>query len=393
MKEKVKAYWRESRRDWGFIFRCELRDVLRDEGVLVFFFLVPLFYPLLYSFIYTRETVREVPVAVVDTDNTTLSRKYVRDVDATPDVHITKRASDMVEAEAWMRSREVNGIIYIPPTFSDDVNEGRQTSVSIYADMSSLLYYKALLMANTNVSLEMNARVKVAHAAGATPRQEEVAEHPIRYEEVSLYNPQNGFASFLIPAVLILIIQQTLLLGVGISAGTARERGTFPSAACSGRRIRGMLRFVLAKGTVYLLIYIPLSVYLLFIVPRLFSLSTIGNPVDIMLFIVPFILACTFFAMTVSVLVRQRETCIMLIVFSSLPLLFISGVSWPGVSVPDFWKIVSYLFPSTPGINGFLQLGNMAASLNDVMSEWHLLWGQALFYFLTTCFLYRQHAR
>lgn len=393
MKEKAKKYWRQSVKDWNFIFLSELRAVVRDPGVLIFFFLVPLAYPLLYSFIYTRETVEEVPIAVVDDAHSALSRRYIRHVDATSEVRIVAHCTDMSEAQRLMRQREVNGIMRIPAEFSDDIMEGRQTHVSIYTDMSGLLYYKALLMANTNVSLDMNAKIKVARAGGTTAQQDKVAEHPIRYEEVSLYNPQNGFASFLIPAVLILIIQQTLLLGVGISAGTARERGNFPSRIFAGREIRGMLRFVLAKSSVYLLIYIPLCVYLLFIVPRLFRLSTIGHPGDISLFIIPFLLACIFFAMTISVLVRQRETCIMLIVFSSVPLLFISGISWPGTAIPAFWKSFSLLFPSTPGINGFLQLGNMAAPLADVKWEWHILWAQAIFYFFTTCLLYHPYKR
>ncbi len=389
MKKSLKTYWQQSCRDWNYIFRQELRNIIKDEGVLIFFFLVPLAYPLLYSFIYTNEVLREVPVVVVDDCHTALSREYLRKVDATADVKITEYCPDMEAAKQFIKRREAYGIIYIPSDFSRRLNRGEQVDVSIYCDMSGLLYYKSLLTANTNVSLAMNAHIKIARAGNTTDEQDRVTEHPIAYEEVSLYNPQGGFAAFLIPAVLVLIIQQTLLLGVGISAGTARENNRFRDLMPLNRHYTGLLRIVLAKSWAYLLVYIPVSVYVLGVVPRLFSLNQIGNWGDMALFVVPYLLACIFFSMTVSVLVRHRETCILLIVFSSLPLLFISGVSWPGTSIPSFWKVLSYAFPSTMGINGFLKINNMGANLADVSREWHILWAQGIVYFFTTCLVYR----
>lgn len=391
MSRKFRTYWKQSRRDWNFIFRHELRNIFRDEGVLVFFFLVPLAYPLLYAFIYTNEVVREVPVVVVDDCSTPQSREYLRHIDATADVAVVARCRDMESARREIAERNAYGIVYVPRDFSRRLARGEQTEVSIFIDMSGMLYYKAVLTANTNVSLAMNARIKVKRAGNTTEAQDRVTEHPIAYEEISLYNPQNGFAAFLIPAVLILIIQQTLLLGVGISAGTAREHNRFRELLPVNRHYTGLLRIVLGKSWAYLLVYLPLSVYVLGVVPRLFSLNRIGNPWDMALFVVPYLLACIFFAMTVSVLVRQRETCIMLIVFSSVPLLFLSGVSWPGSAISPFWKVVSGFFPSTFGINGYLKLDCMGAEPAAVRKEWIALWGQAVFYFFTTCLVYRNN--
>ncbi len=389
MKQKLLKYWKQSYEDWNVIFREELRNIFRDSGVLIFFILVPLAYPLLYSFIYTNEVVREVPVAVVDADRSATSRDYLRRTDATADIRIAAYCANMEEARELLKHREVYGIIYIPSDFTSRLSRGEQSYVSLFSDMSGMLYYKAVLTSNTNVSLDMNARIKVARAGNTTQEQDKVTEHPIAYEEVSLYNPQNGFAAFLIPAVLMLILQQTLLLGVGISAGTAREHNAFRNLLPVSRHYTGLLRIVLGKSWAYLLVYIPISVYVLGVVPRLFRLNQIGAPHDIALFALPYLLACIFFAMTVSVLVRHRETCIMLIVFSSIPLLFLSGVSWPGSALPAFWKGFSYFFPSTFGVNGFLKINNMGGELTSVRTEWTVLWAQAIVYFLTTCLVYR----
>lgn len=371
------------------IFAHELKAVFKDQGVLIFFLLVPLAYPLLYAFIYTNEVVREVPAAVVDASNSTLSRNYLRLVDANAGVHIQSYCADMEEAKLLLKENKVYGIIYIPATFSKDIATGKQTTVSLYCDMSGMLYYKSLLVASTNASLSVNKQIKIQRMANTTQRQDEVSTAPITYEDVSLFNPQDGFASFLIPAVLILIIQQTLLLGIGLSAGTAREKNLFRDLIPLKRQYQGTLRIVLGKSAAYLLIYALVSAYILCLVPKMFSLVQIAQPMTLLAFVLPYLLACIFFAMTCSIFIHHRESCMMIYVFTSVPLLFISGISWPGASIPLFWEIFSWLFPSTFGINGFVRINTMGATLYDVKTEYAALWLQACIYFVTTCLVYR----
>lgn len=376
--------------DLFYIWKQEFRTTFRDQGVLIFFVLVPLVYPLIYSFIYTNETIREVPTVVVDNSRSSLSREYLRKVDASPETSIVAYCADMEEAKLMLKDRKAYGIIYIPAHFSDDIVQGKQTQVSIFCDMSGLLYYKALLTANTNVSLAMNAAIKMERAGNTTARQDEITAYPIEYEDVAIFNPTNGFAAFLIPAVLILIIQQTLLLGIGLSAGTAREHNQFKDLVPINRHYNGTLRIVMGKGLSYFMVYSLVAVYILCVVPRLFSLNQIAIPGVLTLFTLPYLTACIFFAMTASIAIRNRETCMLLFVFTSVPLLFLSGISWPGSATPSFWRYFSYLFPSTFGINGYVRINSMGATLNEVAFEYRALWMQTGIYFLTTCFVYRR---
>lgn len=183
--------------DLFYIWKQEFRSTFKDQGVLIFFVLVPLLYPLLYSFIYTNEVVRDVPAVAVDDSRSSLSREYLRKVDASPDVKIVAYSSDMEEAKEIMKKGLAYGIIYIPKDFSSDIAKGTQTHVSIYCDMSGLLYYKSLLSANTFVSLDMNKDIKVMRAGNTTDQQDEITTQPIEYEDIALFNSQNGFASFL----------------------------------------------------------------------------------------------------------------------------------------------------------------------------------------------------
>ena len=373
-----------------YICQKELKAVFKDQGVLIFFLLVPLAYPLLYAFIYTGEVVREVPAAVVDMNKSTLSREFIRKVDATPDVKIQSHCADMEEAKLLLKESKVYGVIYIPENFSSDINKGIQTQVTLYCDMSGMLYYKAILTASTEVSLKMNKAIKVKRAGNTTDRQDEISATPITYEAVNLFNPQAGYASFLLPAVLILIIQQTLLLGVGLSAGTARENNRFRDLVPLSRQYQGTLRIVLGKSSAYFIIYAIVSAYILCVVPKIFSLVQIAQAGTLAAFILPYVLSCIFFAMTCSIFIHHREACMMIYVFTSVPLLFISGVSWPGSAIPAFWKVISWLFPSTFGINGYIAINSMGATLDQVLPEFRALWIQTGVYFLTTCIVYRR---
>lgn len=375
--------------DMFYIWREEMHKIFTDQGILIFFFLVPLAYPLLYAFIYTNEVVREVPAVVVDNSNSSMSREFIRKVDATADISIMGYCSDIEEAKGILKRGEAYGIYYIPEDFTDKLMHLEQSEISIFCDMSGMLYYKAMLLSATEVSLEMNKDIKIARAGNTTDRQDEVTAQPIEYESVALFNPQNGFASFLIPAVLILIIQQTLLLGVGLSVGTDRERNRINDLVPISRHYNGTLRIVMGKSFAYFLVYAVVGIYVLCVVPRIFSLPQIANPFILMAFLLPYLIACIFFAMASSVFVRNRETCMLMFVFTSVPLLFLSGISWPSSAIPWFWKAFSYIFPSTFGIKGFVAINNMGATLNEVAIFYVALWVQAGIYFILTCVAYR----
>ncbi len=389
MKKTILRQLRKGFHDVFYIWRREMKNVFKDQGVLIFFFLVPLAYPILYAFIYTNETVREVPVVAVDMSHSSLSRKFLHYVDASPDLHIIAYCTNMEEGKDIMRHKDAYGIVYMPEHFSNDIAKGEQTEVEIFCDMSGLLYYKAMLSTCTDVSLKMNEQIKISRMGNSTHREDEVGTQPIRYESVALFNPQNGFAAFVLPAVLILIIQQTLLLGIGLSAGTARENNLLHDLVPRDKHYYGTLRIVLGKSLVYFTIYLLMGTYVLCAVPKMFSLVQIAQPIVLFTFLIPYLSACIFFAMTASIAIRNRETCMLIFVFTSVPLLFLSGISWPGASIPTFWKYFSYLFPSTFGINGFVKINSMGAGLHEVLFEYQALWMQTGIYFITTCWVYR----
>ena len=364
-EHRLRYIIKEGLLDTLYIWKDELRNVFKDAGVMIFFFLVPFVYPLLYSFIYNNEVVHEAKMVVVDQSDSYLSREFTRRVNATPDVEVVGVCPDMAEAKKMLDEKKAYGILLFPPDYSKDLHEGRQTTVSLYCDMSALLFYKAFLLAATEVSLDMGKELRMHNNPSSTDKMDQITVDPIPYESVALFNSQNGFASFLVPAILILVLQQTLILGIGMLGGTAREKNRFHSLVPICRHFNGTLRIVFGKSLTYLLLYVVVCIWVLAIVPKLFSLPQVGEPLTILLFLLPYLFACIFMSMTLSGFMTSRESPMLVFVFTSVILLFISGVSWPEAAIPPFWKVVGYLFPSTPGIQGFIRINTAGASLRS----------------------------
>jgi len=378
----------EALHDMCYIWEKEIRTVFQDEGVFLFCIVVPLLYPLLYSWIYNNEVVREVPVAVVDQSNSQLSRQFVRMFDASPDTKVAYRCNDLHQARDLVEKQVVHGILYFPADFENRLLSMQQAHVSVYCDMSLMLTYKAIYTTATAVSQNVNAGLQVQLSGNQTSREDEILVKPLDFEEVQLFNPTGGYGSFIIPGVLVLILQQTLLLGIGLSAGTARENNRFKELIPISHHYNGVFRIVGGKTLCYAMIYAVMAAYICLVVPRIFSFTSLLNARELFGIMVPYVLACIFFGMFVSGVVRYRENVILLVVFTSVPLLFLAGLSWPQSAIPHVWQMVGYVFPSTFGIRAFDRMMVMGATLGDVEREYHTLWMQVVFYFFATCLVY-----
>ncbi len=354
----------------------ELKTIVKDQGVLLFFVFLPLAYPLIYSWIYTNEVVREVPVVVVDDSHSALSREFTRKFDASPDVSVAYQCGSIAEAQDVIGHGKAYGILYFPADFQEKNGRMEQTHVSVYCDMSYMLTYKAIFQTATNISGEMGAGIQKQLLGKYTKREEEIGTKPLDFDDVPIFNVTGGYGNFILPAVLVLIIQQALALGIGMLAGTEREKhfanykGKNPAVVLAGK--------TLSVGSIFAV----MLAWITLVVPHIFGFVSMVHGWDLLQFLTPYLLACIFFAICISELVRYRESVILVVVFSSIILLFLSGVSWPMSAVPPFWEGVAAIFPSTNAIRGFVRMSSMGALLPDVAPEYHRLWIQTVVYAL-----------
>ncbi len=240
---------------------------------------------------------------------------------------------------------------------------------------------------------DINAGIQVKQSGGFTNRDDEITTRPLDFDEVPIFNTTGGYGNAILPGVLMLILQQTLLLGVGMAAGTSRERNRNRELVPVSEHYGGVFRIVLGKSMCYFMIYAVMGMYLALVVPKLFGFVSMLTWSSVLGFLLPYILACIFFALTMSCLVRYRENVMLLVVFTSVPLLFMTGISWPQSNIPAVWQGVAWLFPSTWGVRGFLRISSMGASLADIETEFRALWILVGVYFFITCLVFRHQMR
>ncbi len=386
--------------DAAYVWRFEMRQVIRDEGVLLFFLVVPLAYPLLYSWIYNNEVVHEVPVVVVDQSHSHQSRQFIRMCDASPEVRVACYAADLDDAQSLVSRQVVKGIYFIPKDFATHLNRLEQGTVSVYCDMALMLTYKAIYQTAMAVSQQMGSEIQKKLSGNYTVREDLVTTSPLEVEDVPMFNPQGGYGTSILPAVLILIVQQTLVLGIGLAAGTARERNRYSDIIPVHRCFSSVGRILFGKALCYSMVYAVMGTFLILVVPRIFNFLQLAVWQDLLWLMIPYTLACVFFGLTVSCLVHYRENVMLLVVFLSLPLLFLSGISWPQSAIPGYWQGVSWLFPSTFGIRAYSRLNSMGGTFGDVIFEVRALWALVVFYLILAYIVYsfemsqtRQHAQ
>jgi len=354
----------------------ELRKIFTDGGVMLLLFGATLIYPLIYSFAYAPEVLQETPVALVNQDNSKHTRELKRMLDATPEIDITQETGSLQEAELSFYEGDVAGIILIPEDFTSNLYQKEAAHLAVYADASYMMLYKQVYQAAARTSQTLGKKIEVKkRLAKGTPKEAAINKaNPVAYRSHGLFNPQGGYGSYAMPAILVLILQQTLLLGIGMRGGTDRELGAPHYLLPKKASLRGALRIIFSKTMAYLLLYIPISFYLFVVIMRWFQFPQAGNSFDLFIFSIPLILASIMLCFLFTTFFKNRENSMISLLFTSVPLIFLSGFSWPVESFPLGFEALSHLFPSSAGITGLLKISVMGGDIRTAMPQFLELW-------------------
>ncbi len=364
------------------VWRREFYLVFHDAGVLLFFFLLTLGYPIVYTVIYNPEILENIPVAVVDNSRTSASRELTRMIDATQGMEVYDCVANMQEARKLWNEHKVYGILLIPEDYAHRLGRGEQAVATFYSEMSLLLRYRTFMSCLADVQL----------AAGADIRQElvdmiglpaqDVNKMPVESEAYLIGDPTQGFASFIMPGIVVLILQQSMLLGVTMLAAGIKERrrrngGFDPESVQTSPMIT-----IWGKALCYVTLYLPLCIYVLDLVPLMFSLPHVGDFRQMYLFIFPMLLATAFLGQAISVFVTERESSMLVIVFTSVVFLFLSGLTWPRYAMNSFWTWIGDAVPATWGVEGFIRMNSNGGELWQQSHPYTMLWILAAVYML-----------
>lgn len=359
----------------------EFRRIFALRPAFSVLVLAILIYAVLYPQPYLNEALRDVPIAVVDQDGSVASREFARRVDATPDVAVAMVLPDVPSAEREVLARRIHGILVIPFDFERDLLHGRPSPVALYADAGYFLMYQRLSGGVTSVAQGFGAEVEAARlvAIGVDPVLAAAAADPMPLTAVTLFNPQGGYATYVLPAAFVLILQQTLLIGVGL-LGTSAEGQGAEGPGGGAAATAGAFATVAGKLLAYLALEAVVVPFYLIALPYLYGLPRLGGAGGVLLMALPFVLAVSGLGLVVAALFRRPLAVQLACAAIGLPFFFLAGFSWPAEAMPEAVRRVATLVPSTAAIDGLVRLSQLGASLGDLRGRFLTLWALALLY-------------
>ncbi len=367
-------------------FTNELKAIFHDKGALLILVGAVLIYPVIYSIGYFNETMTDLTIAVVDQDHSVASRKYTAMIDASAELDIAYKMLDLPTAENLFMMNKVNGVILIPKGFEKDVLSAQQANVAVYADASYFLKYKNTILATTYSNAYFSGGISVLRyvAEGNSIQQAKINNDPLPVYTHVLYNPSSGYGSFVMPGVILVILQQTLLIGIGLLGGSFSESKASPFILPKEKRKREIIPYLTGKTGAFLIISLFNIAYAIVLVQHWFNYPDKASMLHVLMLLLPYLLSVIFLGIGLSTLFKHRESAIVFMVFLSPIALFLSGLSWPVSSIPEWLVTLSKILPSTTVIPAYTRLRTMGVGVTAIKSEMLFLYGQAAVYLVLT---------
>jgi ABC-2 type transport system permease protein len=354
----------------GGAFATEWLRVLSNRGVFSTLVLAPLIYGAYYPQPYLSQILHQVPIAVVDNDLTHLGTDIVQALDASGTVRVAMRAQTLQQARAALDRGDVFAILGIPPDTERDVLKGDTAHLPLYADATYLLIFKATAAGIATAVGTLSAKLVSlgARLDGSLAKASLASSSPADILIQPIFNPVGGYASYIVPAAFVLILQQTLLMGA--------------ATLSVGMRSGGALATVIGRAVAHLTVTLPAVALFLIVLPRVYGFSTLGHTAALFALAAPFILATSFLGQAAGTWFKHRDTAVLLFLATSIPQLFVVGFAWPREAIPASVIAASRIFPSDFAIDGLLRVNQMGADLSEVWHDWRGLWLMAAVYFV-----------
>ncbi|MEH2482783.1 ABC-2 type transport system permease protein [Nitrobacteraceae bacterium AZCC 2146] len=355
----------------GGAFVAEWRRVLRARSAFSVLFLAPLVYGIYYPQPYLNQILRKLPIAVVDNDLSDLSRQIVETLDASGALSVAVRVRTLAEARTAIDRGKAFAAVEIPAGTERDVLKGITAHIPVYADGTYLFVFRSTAsgVATAVGALTSELVSRGARSDGSLVKAKLASTSPADVLLQPIFNPVGGYASYIVPAAFVLILQQTLLIGAAMLTGTALASGG------------GAFAGVLGRGIAHLTIYFPALALYLVVLPRIYGFSTLGHLPQIFALATVFLLATSFMGQAIGAWFTRPENATLLLLATSLPQFFTAGFAWPREAIPDAAIALGRMFPADFAIDGLVRINQLGASIWEVAHDWLGLWCLTLAYF------------
>jgi len=342
---------------FGDAFRQTLRAVASDRYALVTMIGAVLLYSFFYPAAYRHQVASALPIVVVDEDHSAASRELLRRIAALRETRIALQVEGMGQARAAMEAGRVEAIVLVPSGWERTLLRGGQGQLVLLGD-GAYLSRMSVALAGLAEAITAYAREAAVERAAFTGVP---ASPPVQPVARPLFNTREGYGSAIVPGVAELIVHQTLLIGIGSLLGGRRRE--------LGRRLRMSLPTLGGVFAGFCLVGLGGVLYYSGFTAWVQDYPRGGNLPGLLLAGPLFVAATVACGLCLGSLFDTRERAFQYVTATSIPLFFLSGLSWPVVMAPPLLAWLAKLLPVVPGINALVRLNQMGASVREVAPE------------------------
>lgn len=366
------------------ILRKELRHILRDRSTLLLATLAPAF--LLVIFTYSLSVdVKNVSVAVLDQDNTALTRRYLSLLTSTADLVVDHFAAGYGDVERWINRGRVRAAVVIPSGFTADARSGRPTAIQVIVDGTDPTTAGHAI--RHIVSRTENFATNILNTS-LTRQGVPVGDAPsIELRAHTWYNPQLKFVIGIAPALIAVVLSMPAV-SVSLSLTREKERGTMEFLAASPL---GRLDIIIGKILPYLFLGLLSVVLCVLLIMFWFQVPFQGNPFLYLVLAADYLFAMFAIAMLISVVVNTQQVAIVVsIIFFMFSSIFTSGIFYPISAMDRLMKLEAMSVPATHFVSINRGVFVRGAGLDGVWVQTLSLLGMGVFYVVLTFLLLRK---
>lgn len=355
------------------IVKHELKRLISFPSSRNLLIVVPLITFVFLSFIYIKGGIRDIPVAVIDRDQTQLSRLATRYIDAESMLKVVLQPDSRLTAEEILNREEAYAVIVIPKDFQKDVITGHSSSLNAFINASSILHGNMIYSALSTVSITIStgALIQRFKEQGKHFDQSMAMAIPIKVHVKPLYNPWYNYLYYLIPGLLTVLFFMIVFFVSARSINNECNSGNLlPLLEQANNRI---VNIIVGKAIgIYIL---SMSVYLLIIgiIFPTFGIPVFGNFWYITLLFSIAIFANIFVGMAISAIVTNEVIAMDLSFFYNSPAFVFSGFTFPIFGMPALNAFYAHLIPYTYFLTGFIKLYEMDTPLHYAFPEFKSL--------------------
>ena len=356
------------------VVRYQWKQILAVRQLWLMVLVLPLTLSLFVCYIYGQGYLRDMPVVLVDMDNSHTSHLTARYLDAHRYLQIKYTTQSIPEAEGYLQSRKANALILIPKHFEKDLKSGRQTTLKAYSYGANLVVGRELQKAVTEIILTIKSKLNSSKLAAKKQNwvNEKKDYPPIRLETHNLYNPYFNYGWFVPPGLIIAIWQLLLVLSVAVVWSMDFEQNKWQEILkLANRKISLMW---IGRLIPFLLLFSVQWLILVYAVFPLFGIPVHGAMWQGLLFWMLFVAIVYNYGSTISVMSQDSIFSVTVCSLTLAGAFAFSGYSYPIWEIPLLPRLFAFIMPTTHYLPCFQSFYLQGSSLAGSLTAWsHLL--------------------